>query len=188
MEEENNSEANAPGQDEPPELSAGITISDADIDSEIASLLREAEGGEGKDKKEAQDQQRAEQFELVQSVEEEYSELLAMVLNPGFAVLAPGWGITSGEVGKLAAVYAPVLAKYFPDGTGGFFEAYGKEIAALTITAAIFKSRLGVPRKLPDKSAPESPDESASESGESVDIPLAGNAGGDAQVTEEDFR
>ncbi|MAA87927.1 MAG: hypothetical protein CME39_09770 [Haliea sp.] len=73
----------------------------------------------------------------------EYQELLEPVLFLGFQVLAPNWEITAPEARQLSAGYAPVLAKYFPDGPG----AIGPEVGAALLTVSILAPRLGKPRK-----------------------------------------
>ena len=107
-----------------------------DLQAEMAQLGAEAE--------EKSPEEITQAAAIVSSSEEEYLELLTHLLGPGFAVMAPGWGVTTQEVETLAGAYSPLLAKYFPDGPGKF----GPEISAALVTVAIIAPRLTMPRQL----------------------------------------
>ena len=71
------------------------------------------------------------------------ADALRFFLAPLFALLAPAWEVTAGEVDALADAYAPVVDKYWPGGVG-------VEGGALLVTAAVLAPRLGRPRRRPD--------------------------------------
>lgn len=109
--------------------------------------------------------------------EREYKEALEAILVPGFAVLAPNWNITGGDVETLAAAYAPLLQKYWPGG----IEKVGPELGAAFATVAILGPRLRTPRKLPAPEAEEAPRQvspSEPSEGDDVEVPAAAMAGG----------
>lgn len=69
-------------------------------------------------------------------------KIVLMIISPLCDIFAPGWKITEKEKGMLAAAYAPVIDKYFPD------LDLGPEIGAIAVTAMIFGARKDMPRKL----------------------------------------
>ncbi len=75
--------------------------------------------------------------------------VLAGLLTPTFASLAPNWNIKLAEVQQLSLAYGAVIDKYFPDGLGN----YGPEIMATLATIAIFGPRLKTPRVVEEKPA-----------------------------------
>ena len=78
-------------------------------------------------------------------------QLLVMVLDPAFQILAPNWKVTQTEVKQLAEAYGAVIDKYWPDG----LTQYGPEVSAILITAMIVAPRAGTPPKLEKK--PDAP-------------------------------
>ncbi|MDP3859010.1 MAG: hypothetical protein Q8Q73_14755 [Stagnimonas sp.] len=78
-------------------------------------------------------------------------QLVGMILGPGFAILAPNWKVTDAEIDQLGKLYGALLDKYVPD----LKTAYGLEISAVLVTAAVIGPRLMVPRHAePKKDAP----------------------------------
>ncbi len=71
------------------------------------------------------------------------AELVAQVLGPGFALLAPAWRVSQDEIEALSEAYGAVIDKYFPAGLG----AFGVEISAALATLAVIGPRLAMPRK-----------------------------------------
>lgn len=72
------------------------------------------------------------------------SELIAPILNIGFATLAPNWKISGEEVEQLSQAYGALLDKYLPDNG---LDKYGPEISAIMVTAMIVMPRAAIPRK-----------------------------------------
>lgn len=72
----------------------------------------------------------------------EYKALLAQLLGPSFALLAPNWNVQEQEVEALSESYAVVLYKYFPDSLGQM----APELGALLVSLAIFTPRMNMPR------------------------------------------
>lgn len=81
--------------------------------------------------------------------ESETAELIAAVLEPAFAVLAPNWEVTGDECRMLAQAYGPLADKYFPDLN------LGVEVKAVLVTLVVFGPRLNKPRKVEPKKKPE---------------------------------
>ncbi|WP_025822955.1 hypothetical protein [Shewanella marina] len=73
------------------------------------------------------------------------AELIAPVIGLACSVLAPNWQIKPEEQQALAESYGAIADKYFPNGVS----AFGVELNALLITAAILTPRLGQPRHEP---------------------------------------
>jgi len=81
-------------------------------------------------------------------------ELLAALLKPTFAVMAPAWGVTDDECALLGNAYGAVIDKYFPN-----FD-FGVEFSALLVTLAVFGPRFKKPMRntqqpAADAAAPE---------------------------------
>lgn len=86
-------------------------------------------------------------------IEPDTKDVLAPVLQMGFAVLAPNWQVSQPEIDQLAEVYSGLLDKYLPNGIG----SYGLEVSAVMVTAAVVLPRLNTPRKdLVDQPKPDS--------------------------------
>ena len=116
-----------------------------DLGAEIAALEREVQAGA--------EVVELEQEAARQSGSDEWRDIFAGLLGPGFAVLAPNWNIQTDEVKALADAYAPLMAKYFPDAS-----QVGPEIGALFVTVAVIAPRLSTPRKIiEEKPGPDSP-------------------------------
>lgn len=79
-----------------------------------------------------------------QNDSEENQQLLKALFDGGFAVLAPGWGVTETETETLSKAYAPLMDKYMPDGMG----AYSLEINAALITFGFYMAHKDQPRKV----------------------------------------
>lgn len=75
------------------------------------------------------------------------AELVAMILGPAFAIVAPNWNVRESEIDQLGKAYGAVLDKYFPDGLGN----YGAELTAVFCTLAIVAPRRGKPLRAPEK-------------------------------------
>lgn len=69
-------------------------------------------------------------------------ELLAPLVSFTFDALAPAWNVQQAEKEALTEAYAGVIDKYWPEGVG----AFGVELNALLITAAILGPRMRLPR------------------------------------------
>lgn len=104
--------------------------------------------------------------------EDGYRELVQPVIFLGCKVLAPAWNVSAEEAETLADAYAPLLAKYFPEGP----DKWGPEIGAALVTVAILGPRLGRPRKPPEVEQP-----AANEAPEQATAPPL-KPGEDAQV------
>ena len=132
-------------------------IEEFDIEYEIAALEREVES----DIAVVEMEQNKQQEQAIQSSSDEWQAIIAQLLAPTFAVMAPNWGVQQAEIDGLAGAYAPLLAKYFPDTAN-----VGPEIGAVIVTAAVIVPRLSIPRKLVDSGsgAPE-PEPSKPKSG-----------------------
>lgn len=80
-------------------------------------------------------------------------ELLAALLKPTFAVMAPAWGVTDDECVLLGNAYGAVIDKYFPN-----FD-FGVEFSAVVVTLAVFGPRYNRPMRnpppAPDAATPE---------------------------------
>ena len=94
----------------------------------------------------------------------EYAVLLESVLGPGFALLAPNWGVQPEEIKTLSGVYGQLLAKYWPEPAD-----FGPEIAAAVVTVAMFGPRLRVPRKVEPQKTEGNPVESVGSGGKHDD-------------------
>lgn len=112
------------------------------------------------------------------SAEEGYAEVLQPVLFLGFKVIAPAWNVSAEEAETLSGAYAPLLAKYFPEGP----DKWGPEIGAALVTAAILGPRLALPRKIaePEEPAANDPPEKATQPAKPAP---GGKPGDDIQVT-----
>jgi hypothetical protein len=78
----------------------------------------------------------------------EIGALMATVIQTTADIFAPNWEIQSEESEQLGVVYGALLDKYMPDNGLG---KYSVELSALVVTAAVIKSRQGVPMRLPEK-------------------------------------
>lgn len=74
------------------------------------------------------------------------AEILQPLIEGGFGILAPNWGVSPAECQELSAAYGLVIDKYCPD--MDLLDKYGPEIAAVTATAMIVLPRMKTPRKL----------------------------------------
>jgi hypothetical protein len=72
-------------------------------------------------------------------------QLVLMLVGPLFDILAPAWEVTDGEKQLIAAAYAPVIDKYFPD------LDLGPELGAVAVTALVFGPRYSKPRRVEKK-------------------------------------
>lgn len=79
----------------------------------------------------------------------EMTDVLGMILGPGFELLAPAWNIQKQEVDALAEAYAVLIEKYFPGG----LTTFGAEINAALVTIAILAPRIKMPRKIEEPPA-----------------------------------
>lgn len=79
----------------------------------------------------------------IEPAQPETRQIVQPLLEMGFAVLAPNWGVSQPEIEQLSGAYSDLLDKYFPDGLGD----HGLEINAILITGAIVLPRLRMPRK-----------------------------------------
>jgi len=79
------------------------------------------------------------------------SEIIEPLLQMGFGVLAPNWGVVDDEIHQLAIAYGGLMDKYLPDGVG----KYSVEIGAVMVTAAVVLPRLKIPRKAEMVDQPE---------------------------------
>jgi hypothetical protein len=77
-------------------------------------------------------------------VEPDTAEIIDSILQMGFGILAPNWGVTPGECKELSKSYGALFDKYFPGGMG----EYGLELTAVMGTAAVILPRIKRPRKL----------------------------------------
>ena len=77
------------------------------------------------------------------------SQVLEGLIGPAFAVLAPNWKVSHGEVKQLCFAYGLLIDKYFPDSVSKF----GPEIMATTLTLAVIGPRIAakVPPRLEEK-------------------------------------
>lgn len=82
------------------------------------------------------------------------ADLIAPIVGLVCSVVCPAWEIGAEEQGALSQSYADVLDKYFPEGAG----AFGVELSALLVTAAIITPRLKKPRKHKEETAKPTPD------------------------------
>ena len=73
--------------------------------------------------------------------------MIEQLIAPLFSALAPNWHIKEHEVKALAASYAPVVIKYFPDAEAGNIPP---EFMAALVTIGVFGSRRGVSRLPPE--------------------------------------
>ena len=87
----------------------------------------------------------SEVMQVNQSNIDEWKGIITILLGAGFGVIAPGWGVTKGEVDSLSEAYAPLMDKYCPD-----LSQFGLEIGAVLVTAAVFAPRVGMARKIDD--------------------------------------
>lgn len=115
---------------------------DINLEAEIAALEREVE----KDLAIHELDENREVEQAAESGKDEWKSIFVQLLGPGFAVLAPNWGVQGQEVEALADAYAPLMAKYFPDAS-----QVGPEVGAILVTAAVIAPRLSTPRKVEDK-------------------------------------
>lgn len=72
----------------------------------------------------------------------EYKALLVQLMGMGFGIITPNWKVSDKEVDMLSEAYAAVLYKYFPTG----MTAFGAELGAGLVTAAIIVPRMSMPR------------------------------------------
>lgn len=79
------------------------------------------------------------------------TDLIAPLVALACGVFCPAWEIGAEEQGALTQSYADVLDKYFPEGAG----AFGVELSALLITAAIITPRFKQPRQHEEKPTKE---------------------------------
>lgn len=70
------------------------------------------------------------------------AEIILPVLSMVCDLAAPNWRIGEAEKRALAEAYGALLDKYFPDG----FMAWGVELNAVIVTAAIIAPRMRTPR------------------------------------------
>ncbi|MCG7979595.1 MAG: hypothetical protein N0E58_15875 [Candidatus Thiodiazotropha endolucinida] len=78
-------------------------------------------------------------------VEPDTAEIIESILQMGFGILTPNWGVTPGECKELSKSYGALFDKYFPGGMAG---KYGLELTAVMGTAAVVLPRINKPRKL----------------------------------------
>jgi hypothetical protein len=74
------------------------------------------------------------------------SKILSGLLRPTFDIVAPNWQISDDEINMLVEVYTPVMDKY---NMGRWLQSV--ELNAVLVTMAIFYSRKGKPRKIPQQ-------------------------------------
>lgn len=91
------------------------------------------------------------------------ADLIAPIVGLACSVICPAWEIGAEEQGALSQSYADVIDKYFPEGAG----AFGVELSALLVTAAIVTPRIKLPRK--HEETKTEPKEDLSEPKEGVD-------------------
>lgn len=89
----------------------------------------------------------AQGYEQAEAANISGAELIAPVVSLALGVLAPNWNVGPEEQAALSDSYGALIDKYFPEGAG----AFGVELSALMITAAILTPRLGTPRKVEEK-------------------------------------
>ncbi|MEW8411362.1 MAG: hypothetical protein AB2696_21220 [Candidatus Thiodiazotropha sp.] len=77
-------------------------------------------------------------------VEPDTAKIIESILQMGFGIVAPNWGVTPGECNELSKAYGALFDKYFPGGMG----KYGLELTAIMGTAAVVLPRIKKPRKL----------------------------------------
>lgn len=85
----------------------------------------------------------------------EASQVLQVLAQTGFGLLAPNWKVQAAECKALGDAWAPVLLKYFPNLN------VSVEAMAIVTTALVIAPRLGIPRTAePAKpAAPQNPGE-----------------------------
>jgi len=64
--------------------------------------------------------------------------------------LAPNWAVADAEIEQLANAYGALLDKYYPDKIG-FFDKWGAEITAITVTALVIAPRINTPLQPPEE-------------------------------------
>lgn len=79
--------------------------------------------------------------EFEQPPQVETAQILGALLQPLFAIAAPGWGMQPNECQALADAWAPVVDKYFPD------LQLGVELNAALVTLAVLGPRLRTPAR-----------------------------------------
>lgn len=126
----------APAVNEQP---AAAPINDAGLAADLERLAAEAATDATPPAVAAMRENQAQAAALEQ---QETAAALALLLEPAFGLLAPGWNVQAGECQALAGAWSPVLVKYFPGGIGQM----GPELTALLVTAAVIGPRLGKPR------------------------------------------
>lgn len=78
----------------------------------------------------------------------EIAALMSVAIQVSADMFAPNWDLQPEEAEQLGAVYGALLDKYMPDNGLG---KYTVELSALVVTAAVLKSRAGIPMKKLDK-------------------------------------
>lgn len=96
-------------------------------------------------------ERQSQQLATQENAADEWAAILQMALGPGFAILAPNWGISPDEIKALSDAYAPCAAELFPD-----MGQAGPWVGAVMATAIVIGPRLGTPRK-PPKPTTEKP-------------------------------
>lgn len=66
------------------------------------------------------------------------ADMLKPIMQMLGDTLAPAWQIQQSEYENLAGAYGGILDKYFPDGPNSWFEKFGPEITAVTVTATFY--------------------------------------------------
>lgn len=119
-----------PGSEQKPAAPEFVALGDdiADMENELA--------GEVVDQGNQVDQES-------EKARNEIAEVMAMILGPGFEMLAPAWKVTKPEIDLLSEAYAALIEKYFPGG----LTTFGVEINAALVTIAIIAPRMKMPRK-----------------------------------------
>lgn len=81
------------------------------------------------------------------------AEMLFPLVSFGCDLACPNYHIQKAEKQALAESYGELVDKYFPEGIG----AWGVELNALLVTAAIFGPRVakGIPARAPKEKEPE---------------------------------
>jgi len=89
------------------------------------------------------------------------AEVIHPLISFGCDLACPKYQIQPAEKQALADGYADLIDKYFPEGIG----AFGVELNALLVTAAIFGPRVakGIPARAPEKREKEPEGETATD-------------------------